>query len=67
MKNYRKQLTERYAKLVTCGIFYCRDSASFSVSASNKLSVNRSAQIDGIVYLLFRIRKTEAGTYIPVH
>ena len=25
---------------IICGIFYCRDSAGFSVSASNKLSCN---------------------------
>ena len=29
---------------VTGGIFYCRDSASFSVSASNKLSCNLTGQ-----------------------
>lgn len=27
-------------EMLTCGIFYCRDSAGFSVSASNKLSCN---------------------------
>ena len=31
-------------QLVTCGIFYCRDSAGFSVSASNKLSCNLTGQ-----------------------
>jgi hypothetical protein len=29
---------------VTGGIFYCRDSADFSVSASNKLSCNLTGQ-----------------------
>ncbi len=29
---------------VTCGIFYCRDIASFSVSAFNKLSCNLTGQ-----------------------
>jgi len=29
---------------VTGGIFYCRDSAGFSVSASNKLSCNLTGQ-----------------------
>ncbi len=29
---------------VTCGIFYCRDSGYFSVSASNKLSCNLTGQ-----------------------
>jgi len=36
--NYLRPLTVKNAQLVTGGIFYCRDSASFSVSASNKLS-----------------------------
>ena len=31
-------LTDKYAQLVTGGIFYCQDSGCFSVSASNKLS-----------------------------
>lgn len=31
-------LEKKEGQLVTGGIFYCRDSASFSVSASNKLS-----------------------------
>ena len=38
MKYYLKPLTDKNAQLVTGGIFYCRDSAGFSVSASNKLS-----------------------------
>ena len=29
---------------ITGGIFYCRDSAGFSVSASNKLSCNLTGQ-----------------------
>ena len=36
------QKTER--QLVTGGIFYCRDSGYFSVSASNKLSCNLTSQ-----------------------
>ena len=38
----QEQKTER--QLVTGGIFYCRDSAGFSVSASNKLSCNLTGQ-----------------------
>ncbi|OQB30025.1 MAG: hypothetical protein BWY08_01414 [Bacteroidetes bacterium ADurb.Bin174] len=33
---------------VTCGIFYCRDSWYFSVSASNKLSCNLTGQYSEI-------------------
>jgi hypothetical protein len=33
-------LDKKEGQLVTGGIFYCRDSAGFSVSASNKLSCN---------------------------
>ena len=33
-------LDKKEGQLVTGGIFYCRDSAFFSVSASNKLSCN---------------------------
>jgi hypothetical protein len=33
-------LDKKEGQLVTGGIFYCRDSANFSVSASNKLSCN---------------------------
>jgi hypothetical protein len=33
-------LEKKEGQLVTGGIFYCRDSAGFSVSASNKLSCN---------------------------
>ncbi len=32
------------AQLLTGGIFYCRDSADFSVPASNKLSCNLTGQ-----------------------
>ena len=38
----QEQKTER--QLVTGGIFYCRDSVYFSVSASNKLSCNLTGQ-----------------------
>jgi len=54
---YPNALTEKYAakikdritndkngQLVTGGIFYCRDSGYFSVSASNKLSFNLTGQ-----------------------
>ena len=42
-RNNAAKMKDRFTKdkngqLVTSGIFYCRDSASFSVSASNKLS-----------------------------
>jgi len=37
-------LDEKEGQLVTGGIFYCRDSASFSVSASNKLLCNLTGQ-----------------------
>lgn len=35
---------DKNGQLVTCGIFYCRVSADFSVSASNKLSCNLTGQ-----------------------
>jgi len=35
---------DKNGQLVTGGIFYCRDSAGFSVSASNKLSCNLTGQ-----------------------
>jgi hypothetical protein len=44
LKKYLKPLTDKNAQLVTGGIFYCRDSAGFSVSASNKLSCNLTRQ-----------------------
>jgi hypothetical protein len=37
-------LDKKIGQLVTCGIFYCRDSAGFSVSATNKLSCNLTRQ-----------------------
>jgi hypothetical protein len=42
--NTLNPLTDKNARLVTCGIFYCRASACFSVSASNKLSCNLTGQ-----------------------
>jgi hypothetical protein len=45
MKIHLKPLTEKKnTQLVTRGIFYCRDSAGFSVSASNKISCNLTGQ-----------------------
>ena len=44
LKSNLKPLTDKNAQLVTGGIFYCRDSADFSVSASNKLSCNLTGQ-----------------------
>ena len=44
LKNNLKPLTDKNAQLVTGGIFYCRDSAGFNVSASNKLSCNLTGQ-----------------------
>jgi len=35
-------------QLLTGGIFYCRDSAGFSVSASNELSCNLTGQCSEI-------------------
>ena len=35
---------DKNGQLVTGGIFYCRDSGYFSVSASNKLSCNLTGQ-----------------------
>ena len=35
---------DKNGQLVTGGIFYCRDSAGFSVLASNKLSCNLTGQ-----------------------
>ena len=40
LKNYLKPLTDKNAQLVTGGIFYCRDSGYFNVSAFNKLWCN---------------------------
>ncbi len=37
-------LDKKEGQLVTGGIFYCRDSADFSVSASNKLLCNLTGQ-----------------------
>jgi hypothetical protein len=37
-------LDKKEGQLVTGGIFYCRDSGDFSVSASNKLSCNLTGQ-----------------------
>lgn len=39
-KQIGMSLDRKEGQLVTGGIFYCRDSAGFSVSASNKLSCN---------------------------
>jgi hypothetical protein len=36
----RNLRTDKNRQCITCGIFYCRDSGYFSVSASNKLSCN---------------------------
>ncbi len=36
--------TDKNRQCITGGIFYCRDSASFSVSASNKLLCNLTGQ-----------------------
>jgi len=36
----RNLRTDKNRQCITGGIFYCRDSAGFSVSASNKLSCN---------------------------
>jgi hypothetical protein len=38
--NKGMSLDKKEGQLVTGGIFYCRDSAGFSVSASNKISCN---------------------------
>jgi len=37
-------LDKKEGQLVTGGIFYCRDSGCFSISASNKLSCNLTGQ-----------------------
>ncbi|WP_076792665.1 hypothetical protein [Chlorobium sp. KB01] len=36
--------TDKNRQCITGGIFYCRESACFSVSASNKLSCNLTGQ-----------------------
>jgi hypothetical protein len=48
-EKYAAKMKDRITKvkngqLVTGGIFYCRDSGYFSVSASNKLSYNLTGQ-----------------------
>ena len=48
-EKYAAKMKDRMTKdkngqLVTGGIFYCRDSGYFSVSASNKLSCNLTGQ-----------------------
>jgi len=48
LKIYLKPLTVKNAQLVTGGIFYCRDSVGFSVSASNKLWCNLTGQCSEI-------------------
>ena len=40
--------TDKNRQCITGGIFYCRDSAGFSVSASNKLSCNLTGQCSEI-------------------
>jgi hypothetical protein len=40
----RNLRTDKNRQCITGGIFYCRDSASFSVSAINKLSCNLTAK-----------------------
>ena len=40
----RNLRTDKNRQCITGGIFYCRDSAGFSVSASNKLSCNLTGQ-----------------------
>ena len=40
----RNLRTDKNRQCITGGIFYCRDSADFSVSASNKLSCNLTGQ-----------------------
>jgi hypothetical protein len=44
LNKYLKLLTDKNAQLVTGGIFYCRDSGDFGVSASNKLLCNLTEQ-----------------------
>ena len=49
LKTHLKPLTgKKNAQLVTCGIFYCRDSTDFSVSASNKFSCSLTGQCSEI-------------------
>jgi len=43
LKRYN-YLTDKNRQCITGGIFYCRDSAGFSVSASNKLLCNLTEQ-----------------------
>lgn len=40
LETYLKPFTDKNAQLLTGGIFYCRNSADFSVSTSNKLWCN---------------------------
>ena len=47
-KQIGMSLEKKEGQLVTGGIFYCRDSASFSVFASNKLSCNLTGQCSEI-------------------
>ncbi len=44
-KNLRTDKNHHY---ITCGIFYCRVSAGFSVSTFNKLSINLTGQCSDI-------------------
>ena len=48
LETYLKPLPDKNAQLLTGGIFYCRDSAGFSVSASNKLLCNLTGQCSEI-------------------
>ena len=50
LKNYLKPLTDKNAQLVTCGIFYCRDSANMKGCGS----LQTSSWLDSVV---FRIRQ----------
>jgi hypothetical protein len=56
LKNYFKPLTDKNAQLVTCGIFYCRDSANMKGSGS----LQTSSWIDNDV-LRNRQQKHTAG------
>jgi len=49
-KQQAMSLDKKEGRLVTVGIFYCRDSAGFSVFESNKLSCNLTGQCFEIGY-----------------
>ena len=61
LKNYLKPLTDKNAQLVTCGIFYCRDSAKMKGCGSLQTSLRLDSDV-----LRNRQQKHTAIRYAPL-